>query len=552
VACAAPAANAQEARVRVSTQSQADVAAEVLRRLEGEGPVRIAGRELTSAADLRDFYGARSGAPLFVAGSAPSAMAAEVYTSILGAIDDGLDPETYHASILARELAARQPAAAPGAPALAALDLLLADGLATLARHRARGRVDPRTVHPSWSMPRPGFDGAAVLRTAAEFGVGTALAVSEPSDRRIAWTRAALRKYRALAREPWPAVPAGAALKAGDVDARVAVLARRLHAEGWTADTAFPDTFAVGLETALRAFQRAHGLSDDGMAGRRTIEALNASAARRARELELNLERLRWLQPDGSGRYIEVNIPGFELRAFENGHEVLSMKTVVGLKSWRTPVFSGRIANLVLSPYWNVPRSIVTRELLPKLRRDPAYLGRNAMEVVSGFGAGARVIDPAAIDWAGITGSAFPGEIRQRPGGANPLGGVRFQVESPFDVHVHDTPTKTAFASGDRALSHGCVRLENALALAEWALAGTWTADSIAAGMTSGKEQTVALPHPIRVHLIYLTAWAEGGTAQFRADVYGHDARLRRVLAGASPAAAVAVATPGAGPACGS
>jgi murein L,D-transpeptidase YcbB/YkuD len=283
------------------------------------------------------------------------------------------------------------------------------------------------------------------------------------------------------------------------------------------------DLFDATLEQAVHAFQVRHGLEADGIVGRRTRGAMNVTAAERVRQLEINLQRLRARSDSLPVPRIEINIAAQRLRYFDTKGDVLEMRTIVGRRDWPTPIFEAKAEAIVLAPYWNVPTRIASLEVIPAIRRDPGYLARNDMEVVTTAGR-PRIVDPATIDWS----KSFPHRIRQRPGPRNPLGEVKFLLPNRFDVYLHDTPGRAAFQRADRALSHGCVRLERALDLAAALLAGRpeSAADSMRTVIDAGREHTIRLDHSVPVIFYYQTAWVErDGTVNFREDIYGHDRR---------------------------
>ena len=236
----------------------------------------------------------------------------------------------------------------------------------------------------------------------------------------------------------------------------------------------------------------------------------------------LNMERWRWLPRDLGDRYILVNIPEMRLDVFEGGKVPLSMRVVVGKADTPTPIFHDRMTYLVFSPYWNVPPSIAEGETLPALLNDPDFLSRNNMEVVDASGV---VIDPASMDLSDPKSFRF----RQRPGTSNSLGLVKFMFPNQFNVYLHDTPADSLFERATRSFSHGCVRVEDPVALAEYVLRDQpeWTRERIQEAMNAGEEQSVKLTSAIPVYLGYWTARVRpDGSVQFRPDVYDIDSRL--------------------------
>ena len=256
--------------------------------------------------------------------------------------------------------------------------------------------------------------------------------------------------------------------------------------------------------------------------------------AQEARRVELNLDRWRWLPESLGGRYVLVNIPSYELRLVDGGKEALRMKVVVGKAFNPTPVFSDEITYLVFNPRWNIPPNILVEEIVPEVQKDRGYLERHDMEIVKD----GQIVSVGDVDLD--EPKSF--EIRQRSGPKNALGLVKFGLPNKFDVYLHDTPADALFSRTSRAFSHGCVRLEKPVELAQALLRDQpkWTRVAIEKAMQDGTEQHVELRSPIPVHIVYLTAWAEqDGTLRFGEDVYGHDqtqsAALTRARSGPEP-----------------
>jgi len=313
-------------------------------------------------------------------------------------------------------------------------------------------------------------------------------------------------------------------------------LRRRLAASGdlGAGDDSGGELFDAALEAAVKRFQDRHGLGSDSVVGAKTLKALAVPVAERIRQIELNLERWRWLPRDLGRRYVLVNIPDFTLQVIEDGSEVLAMRTVVGRSYRRTPVMSDTIKYLVINPYWEVPTTLAVKDKLPEIRKDPEFLARQKFHVYQGWGSDQREIDPAGVDWQRVDGRNFPYRLRQDPGPLNALGRVKFMFPNKFDVYIHDTPSRELFRSPERAASSGCIRVEAALDLAEVLLrpAPDWNREAIAKTIASLETRTVPLPEPIAVHLQYWTAWADAaGTVHFRDDVYERDSRLAAALA---------------------
>jgi murein L,D-transpeptidase YcbB/YkuD len=275
----------------------------------------------------------------------------------------------------------------------------------------------------------------------------------------------------------------------------------------------------------------------DALARYRALPAHDDSVATRMAQLELNLERWRWLSRARAARYVIVNAVAFELVLMEEGRPLMTARVVVGRDDWPTPIVSGVLTHAVLNPAWHVPRSIAVEEILPLIRRDPGYLKRVGMRVLRDSGGVALAVDAAAVDWTAVSDTAFPYRLVQQAGPANPLGRVKLVFANPFNVALHDTPAVQLFVVEPRAFSHGCVRVDRALDLAERLLVGdsAWTRERLERALDRGRERWVPLPAPVPVHIGYWTAWVdERGVAHFGPDVYEWDARLARALASAA------------------
>jgi murein L,D-transpeptidase YcbB/YkuD len=334
--------------------------------------------------------------------------------------------------------------------------------------------------------------------------------------------------------------PGATTIRPGEAYEGAAALRRRLVAVGdlpdGTPGAAGEARYEGEIVEGVRRFQSRHGLASDGILGRQTQAALSVPLARRVRQIELALERLRWLPDLDPDRFLAVNIPMFRLWVWDhvppNGAPEFGMNVIVGRALTRTPVFVDEMRYLIFRPYWNVPRSILASEMLPAMRRDPGYVARQNLEIVAGPGDDARPVAFSEKTLEQLQNGAL--RVRQRPGPNNALGLVKFVFPNDENVYLHSTPAAELFSRSRRDFSHGCVRVEDPVALAAWVLRGQkeWTKDRILAAMNGAQSVRVNLPRPIQVILFYVTAvvMPEDGTIQFAEDVYGHDATLDRAL----------------------
>jgi murein L,D-transpeptidase YcbB/YkuD len=408
------------------------------------------------------------------------------------------------------------------------------------------GRVDPRAA--GFEMPRRPHRldvPATVVALARTRNVAAAVAAVEPPFYHYRLLVRALAKYRALAAIPdltrLPRLPQRA-LRLGDDYAGAAALRRRLAAVGDLAGGAAlapadVDRIGPSLVAALERFQTRHGLTPDGVLGPRTFAALTTPIAHRIEQIELTLERFRWLPPFTAPPII-VNIPQFRLFALANANDhtagMLQMPVIVGgvYPKKRTPVFTGEVQEVVFRPYWNVPRDIVVHEILPALARHPHYLARNHFELVRGPGDDSPVVAPTRAAIAALAAGRL--RVRQRPGEDNALGLVKFIFPNAHDVYMHGTPAQALFAHSRRAFSHGCIRVADPVALAGYVLRrgpGDWNAARIVAAMHGADNVHLMLPRPIPVMIVYGTALAtEAGPIDFFDDLYGQDRKLEALL----------------------
>ena len=485
----------------------------------------------------QQFYERRQHAPAWIKGTAPRPTVAELIAALSAASEEGLDPQLYNVSLLEqkRQTASQgflskrgfEPAEAGEHDVWLTYLYLkyasdLADGLSDLARADAKWQIRPEK-----------FDPAASLEDAlARNRIEESLRELTPDNPQYLALRRVLAEYRTQAAGGgWPTVPANLRLAPGQKSRNVALIAQRLSAsgdyKGPAINTGATATYSTDLQEAVKRFQRRHGVTDDGIVSAPVVAEMNVPIDRRISQITLNLERWRWLPRDLGERHIVVNIPEYRLEVWEGNQVPLAMRVVVGKQDTQTPIFNDVMTHLVFSPYWNVPPNIAEGETLPEILKDPGFLDRNSMEVLDSDG---NLIDPRSIDLADPARYRF----RQRPGAHNSLGLVKFMFPNQYNVYLHDTPTDSLFARASRSFSHGCVRLENPMALAEYVLRDQpeWTRERIEEAMNAEQERTVKLRSAIPVYLGYFTARVSAdGIMQFRRDVYDIDRRQTILLA---------------------
>ena len=432
----------------------------------------------------------------------------------------------------------------PPLAAVARADVALTAAVLRFVADLRFGRVRAQDVEPHFRVASKPASFVAALREAVARGRLAALvADAEPAFPLYARLEKLLAQYRMLALEPLvplPPLPAGETkVEPGDRYAGVPALRELLVRLGDLppeAEAPAGEHYSGVLAAAVARFQERHELAPDGVIGRQTLAALGVRPEARVRQIELSLERLRWLPDLPRGPLLAINVPSFRLWAFADPHAVdraqLSMPVIVG-RAFRgeTPMFVATMRSVEFSPYWNVPPRILRNELLPRLARDPALLAKDDMELVETAGAGSAttVVDATAL--ARLAAGEL--RLRQRPGPKNALGGVKFVLPNAMDVYLHATPAQELFARTRRDFSHGCIRVRDPAALAQFVLRDRpeWTPAAIDAAMTSGTNRVVPLAAPIPVVIFYTTAIVDaGGNARFLPDVYAHDRKLEAAL----------------------
>jgi murein L,D-transpeptidase YcbB/YkuD len=476
----------------------------------------------------------------------PTRDAYEALTLLQNATVEGLDPAEYQSVVLDSLSAAL--AHVDSRDDAARFEAMLTSSTLRYLRDLHSGRVDPRVAGFRMTLPPDHHDFAALLRSAvAEHRLPATAAELAPPFALYRALRDALARYRSLASDRTldGFALSATTLRPGDTASELSLLRRRLVALGDLAAgpvSAEAAVYDAPLVAAVKRFQRRHGIEPDGVVGRQTEAALGVPLAARVRQLELALERLRWLPHPSDEPLIAVNIPMFHLWAWDS-HPAeapsLDMDVIVGRAvNTQTPVFVEEMRSVVFRPYWNVPSSIVRHEILPRIESDLAYLDRQNMEIVAGPGDDARIVAATVENVERLKQGAL--RIRQRPGPNNSLGLVKFVFPNDENVYMHGTPAMQLFSRSRRDFSHGCVRLEDPIGLAEWVLNDhpEWTRERIVAATLGEQPVRVDLRRPIQVILFYVTAavMPDDGTVRFAEDIYGHDVKLERALARRSTA----------------
>jgi L,D-transpeptidase YcbB len=495
-------------------------------------------------ADLRTLYGDGRAAIWSDASGRPTANAHAALAVLESAADEGLSSSDYIAELPDRSLQFAE-SSHRSPDTIAAFDVSLSGAILLYLRDLSIGRVDPRTQDFPMRSAANDLDVVVVLREAiARNSVSELPLQVAPPLEQYRGLRRALSVYRRLAsnpdlQEPLP-YTAAQSIKIGQAYSGARVLYHRLVAEGdLDADAPAPSfsTYDETLAEGIKHFQKRYGLTEDGILGKATRRAIEIPLSWRVRQIELAMERLRWLPRVADQRLVAIVIPMFRLWTWNSPADIvvptLSMKVIVGRAlTTETPVVIGQLDSIVFAPYWNVPPSIARKEILPAVARDPGYLERENMEIVDGVGDDARAVPTTRENLNLVQSGGL--RIRQRPGPANALGLLKFVFPNAEDIYLHGTPASALFNETRRDFSHGCVRVEDPVALAEWALNDPtlWSRDRITELAETSWSHHVALSQPARVVLFYTTAVAVPvhDSVHFADDVYRQDAKLDLAL----------------------
>ncbi len=365
-----------------------------------------------------------------------------------------------------------------------------------------------------WFIPRKKLDLTALLDSVIT-SKGKDASQYAPLNPQYQKLQDYLVKYFSLQKEhTWDSIPKIAKpLRKGDSAAVVGLIRQRL---AWLGDMdsseALDDSsrvFDSTLFKAVKSFQRRMGLSADGVVGAKMIDELNVPLNSRIQQILVNLERVRWMPAQADSNYVLVNIPEYKLHAYDSAKPAFDMNVIVGTAANNTVIFSGKLKYVVFAPYWNVPSSIVQKEIVPGMQRDKSYLARHNMEITGRSG-------------------GLP-DVRQKPGPGNSLGQVKFLFPNNYNIYLHDTPNHDLFDQSSRSFSHGCIRLAEPKKMAQFLLQDQpeWTSGKIDTAMQATKEKWVTVKKPVPVFIGYFTAWVDrDGKLNFRKDIYGHDQKM--------------------------
>jgi L,D-transpeptidase YcbB len=409
------------------------------------------------------------------------------------------------------------------------LDLLLTVTFFKYAQKVYGGTTKSAFDH-EWFIPRKKKDYQMVLDSLVSSALCEKL--QEPLNQQYIRLKDKLRQYRILQKKGgFPAVVTNKKLfVVGQSDSSLLNVKQHLFLSGDLQINDKTIVFTDSLKTAVQLFQRRLGLVESGKIEKQTLVELNKTIDFRIKQIMINMERLRWIPEKMESNYLLINIPEFRLHIFENEKQVWQTNVVVGKTVTKTSIFKGSLSQIILNPYWGVPTSIVKKEILPKLKRNPNYLENNNMEAFSGK----NVIDPNSINWNKYENSV-PFDFRQKPGKDNALGKMKFMFPNNYHIYLHDTPAKGLFGDNKRAFSHGCIRVENPKKLAIYLLKNqtVWNEQKIDEVLETDTQTGIKVNPFMPVYIAYFTAWVDAnGQLNFRNDLYNLDSKLSKEVFG--------------------
>jgi murein L,D-transpeptidase YcbB/YkuD len=456
----------------------------------------------------------------------------EQLISILATAEtDGLNKEDYHFTGL---MALQNAGTALSIDAAVNKEILASDAFLLYTSHFLSGKVDPVKIDAEWNVRKNEDNPVNLLLQFANYNPDLAgiIDITKPKFKAYGRLKIKLQEYRLIAENGgWAKVSEGETLKVGMELSRITEVKNRLSFTDYhrTVEDSL-DVFDLKLETAVKRFQKRHGLTADGSIGKETVYALNVKIEDRIEKLIINMDRCRWLPRNLGERYVMVNLPAFELEVVQNDQVELTMTVAVGKPFRQTPVFSATMTYMVFNPYWTVPPTILYQDMIPAQLKNANYLNNLNIKVIGNDG---TVIDPAQVNWSQYKTSGFPYLLRQEPGRNNALGEVKFIFPNSYNIYMHDTNHRELFSQTDRALSSGCIRLSQPIALANYLLAADkgWDQEKISKILKTDQNYTVVLKKPYQVHLQYWTAFVdEKGILNFRKDIYNRDKAVYQAI----------------------
>ena len=507
-----------------------------------ENPISIGNSQLENSDAVISFYEDRDYEEVWSNNGKINDLAEEFLEEIEAVKYDGLNPQDYNLAQINEffeEIQNKRRILKPkSTPELVDLDLLMTDAFFKLSHDLEVGKISSQSQDSYWKLEakeaKANYN--ELLQEIADGeDIQDGLASLYPKMDMYTKGREVLKDLYEKHEEDtltWQQVSFDQSLKVGDVHQSIPGLRERLQFWGFLDEYETEDEqlFDSTMWEGLKRYQMENGMNPDGAIGDLTTEFLNNSTEKLIEIASVNMERMRWMpEIEWDKELVLVNIANYQLDYLTEGDTALTAKVIVGKEYNESPVFTAPMSYIVFSPYWNIPPSITNGEIIPSVQKNGNYLSEKNMEVVSNSG---EVVNPKSVSWSGKDADNFPYRIRQKPGGSNSLGLVKFMFPNDYNIYIHDTPARSLFARETRALSHGCIRIQNPDKFAKILLKDDqWTDEKIHAAMNQDNEEVVQLDRKVPVLLLYLTFWAdENGEGHFRPDIYNRDAALIKEL----------------------
>jgi murein L,D-transpeptidase YcbB/YkuD len=510
-----------------SGPSRGEISANLRTRVQSGGTSAARIREpMLNPKAVQRFYEARGFKPAWQGDRAE-----QVVKAIRDIEQDGLTPLDYHLSALERLLEERKKAT--NSKLESDIDALATDAVITMVDHVRYGRVRPVSLNPQWNVDAredaPPLDKEAE-RIAAAGSVGEAIDAAKPNHFIYRGLVGALAQLREIsARGGWATVPRGKPIKPGMTDPRITAIRARA-ASGEMGAPSKSTTYDAGLRKAVELFQSRHRLDPNGVIDKDVIDAMNVTSEERAGQVRVNLERVRWVLGGLGDEFLLVNLPAFKAYLIRGGKNVWEGRTQIGEEAKQTPSFRATMKTIVFNPDWTVPPMILSEEVLEGMKRDESYLTRKGLVVLDKDN---QEVDPGSVDWGSASSEDFPYTVRQPPGTDNALGRVKFLFPNKYSIYLHDTPRRTQFEAEKRTFSHGCIRLERPLELANLLLSGqdSWSSGKIDEVLAAGVTENVELEHSLPVLIVYWTVTVgASGEIRYTRDIYDLDQAVLNAL----------------------
>jgi L,D-transpeptidase YcbB len=496
----------------------------------------IAGEKFHSIEYVSNLYAKNDYKPFWTG----SGSIEDAINGINNAYDDGLQTADYHLDAILRlqgELAfyhggnvdkVGQVERDAREEKMVELDLLLTDGVIFYADHLLYGKINPVTIVQTWNFgfaPIPDLNASTLTEYITGHEISTRLNDLRPNMPIYDTLLSILARYRGIEKKGgWQLISAGGKIEPGHNDPRIPAIRHRMQITGELSvnDSLTSDLYDNILEKDIKAFQSAHALDPDGIIGAGTFRELNVPVKDRIGALRINLERVRWVSGNLPEKYIIVNIAAFWMIMVNDSKIVHSASVVVGKPLNKTPIFRDKMRYIEFNPTWMQPTSIIKNETVPMMKKDSNYLAKNHLELLDLKG---NPVSISKVDMKKLSASHFPYLVRQEPGPWNALGAIKFMFPNKYDIYLHDTPSKSLFSRGSRAFSHGCIRVDKPIDLAEKLLAGTeYDRKKINEIISTRVTTRVNLPQPLDILLLYWTCGIDkNGKLFFVPDIYDRD-----------------------------